>query len=146
MLVAEIFQPSDPVDMAVKRGTSSSRIFASMRAVLYAALCVAGAAGRAQFGGLRNQGNTCYLNSLLQTLYHVPKLRSAVIDDAPAPAKRGPLARLRPKVPALALARVFATLRGNSTARTGALTRSLRVSGMQQQDATQYRPSRHWLM
>ncbi|KAH8075308.1 ubiquitinyl hydrolase [Aureococcus anophagefferens] len=66
-----------------------------MRAVLYAALCVAGAAGRAQFGGLRNQGNTCYLNSLLQTLYHVPKLRSAVIDDAPAPAKRGPLARLR---------------------------------------------------
>ncbi|KAH8064784.1 ubiquitinyl hydrolase [Aureococcus anophagefferens] len=109
-----------------------------MRAVLYAALCVAGAAGRAQFGGLRNQGNTCYLNSLLQTLYHVPKLRSAVIDDAPAPAKRGPLARLRPKVPALALARVFATLRGNSTARTGALTRSLRVSGMQQQDAQEY--------
>mmetsp|Transcript_7686 Transcript_7686/g.18713 ORF Transcript_7686/g.18713 Transcript_7686/m.18713 type:complete len:1339 (-) Transcript_7686:66-4082(-) len=26
--------------------------------------------------GLRNQGSTCYLNSLLQTLYHVPEFRS----------------------------------------------------------------------
>lgn len=30
--------------------------------------------------GLANQGNTCYLNSLLQTMYHAPGLRKAVLE------------------------------------------------------------------
>ena len=28
--------------------------------------------------GLRNQGNTCYMNSLLQTLHHLPEFREAI--------------------------------------------------------------------
>lgn len=29
--------------------------------------------------GLKNQGATCYMNSLLQTLYHIPYFRKVVI-------------------------------------------------------------------
>ena len=34
--------------------------------------------------GLQNQGNTCYLNSLLQTVYHIEPFRSAVLEDGEA--------------------------------------------------------------
>jgi ubiquitin carboxyl-terminal hydrolase 7 len=31
------------------------------------------------FVGLKNQGATCYMNSLLQTLYHIPYFRKVLI-------------------------------------------------------------------
>ena len=31
------------------------------------------------FVGLKNQGATCYMNSLLQTLYHIPLFRKVTI-------------------------------------------------------------------
>ena len=32
----------------------------------------------AAYLGLRNQGNTCYMNSLLQTLHHLPEFRASI--------------------------------------------------------------------
>ena len=100
-------------------------------------LAIAAAAQATNWGGFRNQGNTCYLNSLLQTLFHVPALRSDVLGRPAEP--RGVLARLRtaPR-PARALADVFKRLAQNATAQTRGLTRALGVSGLQQQDAQEY--------
>eukprot|EP00192_Tetraselmis_astigmatica_P000385 CAMPEP_0117664232 /NCGR_PEP_ID=MMETSP0804-20121206/9096_1 /TAXON_ID=1074897 /ORGANISM="Tetraselmis astigmatica, Strain CCMP880" /LENGTH=1147 /DNA_ID=CAMNT_0005471423 /DNA_START=186 /DNA_END=3631 /DNA_ORIENTATION=+ len=53
---------------------------------------------RAETGyvGLKNQGATCYMNSLLQTLYHIPYFRKAVYHmpttDEDSPVKSIPLA------------------------------------------------------
>lgn len=33
------------------------------------------------FVGLKNQGATCYMNSLLQTLYHIPYFRKVSMSD-----------------------------------------------------------------
>lgn len=48
------------------------------------------------FVGLKNQGATCYMNSLLQTLYHIPYFRKAVYHmpttESDAPSNSIPLA------------------------------------------------------
>ena len=38
-----------------------------------------------QFVGIRNEGNTCYINSLLQMLYHLPSFRNAVFQTPSKP-------------------------------------------------------------
>ncbi|KAH3767228.1 ubiquitin carboxyl-terminal hydrolase 12 [Pelomyxa schiedti] len=69
--------------------------------------------------GIRNQGATCYLNSLLQSLYHTPSIRKAVYmlptSKSDVPSKSIPLA----------LQRVFYTLQYSTEA---ASTRELTAS------------------
>lgn len=47
----------------------------------------------ARFVGLRNQGATCYLNSLVQALYMTPEIRLAVLAFAKSAGAAGPLTR-----------------------------------------------------
>ncbi|KAJ8599178.1 hypothetical protein CTAYLR_010154 [Chrysophaeum taylorii] len=88
-----------------------------------------------QFGGIRNQGNTCYLSSLLQTLYHAEPFRQAVVEGQQC---RGWFRRRPPLTTRTALAGVFAQLAKNQTADTSRLTRALRVDPRQQQDIQEY--------
>ena len=60
------------------------------------------------FVGLKNQGATCYMNSLLQTLFHTHEFRRAVY-NMPLP----PSEEVGTKSVALALQRIFFRLQNN---------------------------------
>lgn len=85
--------------------------------------------------GIRNQGATCYMNSLLQTLFHIPAFRKAVYDV--------PTEHLSEKAIALALQRVFYNLQISSSAvSTKQLTTSFgwdSVDAFQQHDVQEFR-------
>ncbi|CAN8259679.1 unnamed protein product [Cochlearia groenlandica] len=71
------------------------------------------------FVGLKNQGATCYMNSLLQTLYHIPYFRKAVY-HMPTTANDSPEASIP-----LALQSLFYKIQYNDTsASTKELTKS----------------------
>ena len=88
--------------------------------------------------GLRNQGNTCYMNSLLQTLHHLPEFRKAIY-SIPTRVDNSSAMELVP----LELQRVFYELQhaeqlvGAAEVGTERLTRSFgwgRREVMEQQD------------
>ncbi|CAM9927509.1 unnamed protein product, partial [Discosporangium mesarthrocarpum] len=84
--------------------------------------------------GLVNQGNTCYLNSLLQTMFHVPELRKVVLEAAVAGEGMGGGGTT---VPALGL--VFSQLsKGGRAGSTWSLTRAMGIDPQIQQDAQEF--------
>ena len=64
LLIADGPCTADTVELTAGQGATS--------------LGVAGATSAKQFRGLRNQGATCYMNSLLQTLYMTPEVRKCM--------------------------------------------------------------------
>lgn len=83
-----------------------------------------------QFGGIRNQGSTCYMNSILQSFYHVPGFREAVSCQR----------RLFWQQPTMrqAVNSVFRRLDRNLTGNTKGVTKLLGVDPLVQQDAQEY--------
>lgn len=65
-----------PLGQRARRRKNLER--AQQRAATKRSAAAGGASGLPS--GFANQGNTCYLNSLLQTLYHAPGLREAVLE------------------------------------------------------------------
>jgi uncharacterized UBP type Zn finger protein len=76
--------------------------------------------------GMRNLGATCYLNSILQGLYFTPELRRLVYESA----EGGPVL--------MELRKLFARLQLRSAPSVQRLTRALRWSESEQQDAQEF--------
>ena len=110
-------------------------------ASLVSLACAAAASAADAYLGLRNQGNTCYMNSLLQSLHHLPEFRKGVY-AIPARANGTSPADAIP----LELQRLFYQLENGDGAGlhevgTEALTRSFgwgRAEVMVQQDVQEF--------
>lgn len=98
----------------------------------------------AAYLGLRNQGNTCYMNSLLQSLHHLPEFRRAIYSIPTSLQSNASSAT--ENLFALALQRLFFQLEcgelvGASEVGTEQLTRSFgwtRADVMVQQDVQEF--------
>lgn len=114
---------------------------AAARALAATLVALAPLSTSAAYLGLRNQGNTCYMNSLLQTLHHLPEFRQAIY-SIPTQLDNTSAVELVP----LELQRVFYELQyaeatGASEVGTELLTRSFgwgRREVMVQQDVQEF--------
>uniref|UniRef100_UPI00398F23CA uncharacterized protein isoform X2 n=1 Tax=Pristiophorus japonicus TaxID=55135 RepID=UPI00398F23CA len=92
---------------------------------------------REKFGGLYNQGATCYLNTLLQTLYMTPEVKEAIIRfSEKTNEKLNKDTSICHQLKAL-----FAQLDAKQTANTHGITRNLGMSQQEifkQQDIEEY--------
>ena len=87
--------------------------------------------GQRRFNGLKNQGNTCHLNVILQALYMTPEVREGVLEASFGldPKELPPLPR--------SLAALFNRLStGRRACSTAPVTKTLRGHGMNRQQDT----------
>ncbi|XP_051874681.1 ubiquitin carboxyl-terminal hydrolase 47-like [Pristis pectinata] len=90
-----------------------------------------------EFAGIRNQGATCYLNTLLQTLYMSPEVKDAInrLNEQPIQSKKN----LNKNISiGHQLKELFEKLDAKETGNTHGITRNLGIKVYKQQDVAEY--------